>query len=69
MTRFLRPVVYDVDQVTEHVQLDRHTEEDRNLISTLGFPGADQLLDGDPQTSDAAIRRFVETFLTAPDDE
>ncbi len=69
MTRFLRPVAYDVHQVTEHVRFDRLTEEDRDLISTLGFPGADQLLDGDPQVSDAAVRRFVETFLTAPDDE
>ena len=69
MTRFLRAVAYDTEEVTRYLRFDKLTEEDKKLISTLGFPGADQLLDEDPQTSDAAVRRFVETFLTAPDDE
>ena len=69
MTRFLRRGAYDVHQVTQHVRFDRLTEEDKKLIRTLGFPGADELLDEDRHTSDAAVRRCVETFLTAPDDE
>ena len=70
MNRSLRPVSYNVDEVTEHLRFDEVSEEDKGLIESLGLPGANSLFDSDAKVAEKARREFGRSFFSAePDDE
>ena len=69
MNRSLRPVSYNVDEMTQHIRFDQVSEEDKGLIQSLGLPGAKDLFDSNPAVAERARQEFARSFFSAePDD-
>lgn len=63
MDKVLRPVHFDADQLAGYLSLVKLTDDDKELIKSLGLPGTDKLFDEDPDTARAARRQFARSFL------
>lgn len=65
MEQSFQPVKFEIDEVLEHLPLDRLNKVDRQLFQNLKLPGVADLFGADKQKVRTAARELLQHFLMA----